>query len=219
MKCVTAQREEIMPNWVDNEMSIETDESTISRIKHQVTKIGEHEDIEGYSIALNLYPLPHDLQYVSGTGGDEKYFILQDKIVKPPKMDEDYFQILRGEDPRYTIKPLTTGERNMLMEKHGAVNWYDWNVNKYGTKWGDVETELRVDHDDYLKFTFRSAWAPAHKLAENMSKDFKATITLKFYSIENGDEGKVVFKNGRMSEQSWKELEYDMRQVSIPKAK
>ena len=52
-----------------------------------------------------------------------------------------------------------------------------------------------------------------------MSKDFKATITLKFHSIENGDEGKVVFKNGRMSEQSWKELEYDMRQVSIPKAK
>jgi len=211
--------EEIMPNWVDNKLSIETDETTIKQLKFQTCILGEHEGVEGYSIASSLYPLPHELQYVSGTGGDEKYFILHDKIVKPPKMDEDYFKIVRGEDPRYTIRPLTSGEKNQLMEMHGAVNWYDWNVANYGTKWGDVETELVVDHEDYLSFVFRSAWAPAHKLAEKISEDFKATVTLKHESFENMDKGELVFKNGRMTKHHWEELELDLRQVSEPKAR
>jgi len=211
--------EEIMPNWVENKLSIETDETTIKQLKYQTSVTGEHEGVEGYSIASSLYPLPHELQYVSGTGGDEKYFILHDKIVKPPKMDEDYFKIVRGEDPRYTIRPLTSGEKNQLMEMHGAVNWYDWNVANYGTKWGDVETELVVDHEDYLSFVFRSAWAPAHKLAEKISEDFKATVTLKHESFENMDKGELIFKNGRMTKHHWEELELDLRQVSEPKAR
>lgn len=202
-----------MPNWVDNKLSIETDEETIKDIKYQVSNIGEHEGVEGYSIATNLYPLPHELKYVSGTGDNVEYFLLQDKIVRPPKVDENYFQIKNGEDPRWKTRPLTNGEKNKLIEEHGATNWYDWNILNYGTKWGDVDTELTVDHEDYLEFVFRSAWSPAIKLAEKISQEFKAKVVLKHYSFENMDEGKLVFTNGRCVEQVWKELNPDLRTV------
>jgi len=203
-----------MPNWVHNKMSIETSENKIKEIKDTVTEIGEHEGIEGYSIAKNLYPLPYDLTYVAGTGDTVQYFLLQDKIVKPPKMDEEYFKILKGElEPRWKVRELTTGEKQSLIEQYGATNWYDWNVKNYGTKWGDVDTELVVNHEDYLEFQFDSAWSPPFKLAENISKDYDAKVVLKYNSIENMDKGKIIFKSGRLTYQLWEELDMDFRQV------
>lgn len=203
-----------MPNWVHNEMSIEASENKIKEIKDKVTEIGQHEGIEGYGIARNLYPLPYDLTYVAGTGEKVQYFLLQDKVVKPPKIDEEYFSILRGEqEPRWKVRDLTTGEKKSLTEQYGATNWYDWNVKNYGTKWGDVDTELAVDHEDYLKFHFDSAWSPPFKLAEKISEDYNAKVILKYDSIENMDKGEVVFKSGRLTYQCWEELDMDFRQV------
>lgn len=45
------------------------------------------------------------------------------------------------------------------IEKHGYANWYDFCVNRWGTKW-DVEPPDTVDKGDSISFSFDSAWAP-----------------------------------------------------------
>lgn len=45
------------------------------------------------------------------------------------------------------------------IEKHGYANWYDFCVNRWGTKW-DVEPPDTVEKDDGISFSFDSAWAP-----------------------------------------------------------
>ena len=38
-------------------------------------------------------------------------------------------------------------------------NWYDWNIENWGTKW-DISAELQVDNEDELCYQFDSAWGP-----------------------------------------------------------
>jgi hypothetical protein len=98
------------------------------------------------------------------------------------------------------------------LEKHGARNWYDWNVSNWGTKW-DISLEgLEYEEDadgnfdngtgqPYARITgwFDSAWSPpiaavAHYGARN--EDVKITLDyhepgMAFvgrYTIEEGEE-------------------------------
>lgn len=46
------------------------------------------------------------------------------------------------------------------IEKYGFKDWYDWNVNNWGTKWDfELENKDRVDANT-LTAAFDSAWAP-----------------------------------------------------------
>ncbi len=63
------------------------------------------------------------------------------------------------------VEPKTPEEdtaRNL--EIHGYGNWYDFCVNRWGTKW-DVDAYDKVEYDDQhdkhgITFGFDSAWAP-----------------------------------------------------------
>jgi len=46
------------------------------------------------------------------------------------------------------------------IEKHGFKDWYDWNINNWGTKWDfGLESVERVDANT-VSGSFESAWAP-----------------------------------------------------------
>ena len=47
-----------------------------------------------------------------------------------------------------------------LLAKYGAVNWYDWCIKNWGTKWNAYDTEPVEAVEDGLKFTFNTAWCP-----------------------------------------------------------
>jgi hypothetical protein len=53
---------------------------------------------------------------------------------------------------------LETQARNL--EKYGAVDWYDWNIRNWGTKWDfGFDCVERVD-EHTLTASFDSAWSP-----------------------------------------------------------
>ena len=69
-----------------------------------------------------------------------------------------------------------------LKEKYGYDNWYDWNVNNWGTKW-DCSTEDsfyqneikkgKTDFHGVLHLAFDTAWAPPIGVYEELvDKDF-----------------------------------------------
>lgn len=90
----------------------------------------------------HVIPVPEDLQIVAGRVGD----------------DTNAEQI---ELERRTKENI---------EKYGAGNWYDFCVNRWGTKW-DVESyegENTVVDNGVLEFGFDSAWSPPIGVYEEM---------------------------------------------------
>ena len=82
----------------------------------------------------HVIPVPEDLQIVAGrVGADDN----AEQIELERKTQEN-------------------------IEKYGAGNWYDFCVNRWGTKW-DVEAyegENVVVENNVLEFGFDSAWSP-----------------------------------------------------------
>jgi len=50
--------------------------------------------------------------------------------------------------------------RAKYKKEHGSDNWYDWRVNNWGTKWNSYSCELVEQEDDYVVYTFDTAWGP-----------------------------------------------------------
>lgn len=58
------------------------------------------------------------------------------------------------------------------IEKHGYSQWYDWSVEKWGTKW-NVEDDVNVSYDkstDEYEITFNTAWSVPSGIVEEYSK-------------------------------------------------
>lgn len=62
------------------------------------------------------------------------------------------------------------GLAEQFMEKYGASDWYNWQVQNWGTKWdigGDDGLIQRLD-DNTLQASFDSAWAPPVQAYEKL---------------------------------------------------
>ena len=199
-----------MPNWVDNVMIIKADKKTLSELR---TKIKQDEGDEQYfQIARSLYPMPHDLDYVIGSNrSDLRYAKMHDKVVKPPK---DWYhkdgKIVSDKFPDsvWDSVELTEGEKKLLEEKHGATNWYDWNILNYGPKWPDCYTHAQIVQNGNLLFQFESAWAPLVKLAQRISEDYKCKVVIKYSSLDNADKGELRFNKGTCYSDKWEMWDY-----------
>ena len=84
------------------------------------------------------------------------------------------------------------------IEKHGYANWYDFCVNRWGTKW-DVEVfPENVDPEGgSLRFSFDSAWSPPLQVYEEM---IRQGYDVKAFYWEGGMGycGKVTTVDGEM---------------------
>ncbi len=80
----------------------------------------------------HVIPVPESLQIVAGSVGDPE---------EQKKLEEDT-------------------ARNL--EVHGYGNWYDFCVNRWGTKWDidPYEKNVKIDQYGQIEFGFDSAWAP-----------------------------------------------------------
>ena len=67
-----------------------------------------------------------------------------------------------------------------LIKKYGADNWYDWCVEKWGTKW-DVHAQLDMDGEDEATFYFDSAWSPPVEWLHHIAPKFpELSFRLKY---------------------------------------
>jgi hypothetical protein len=101
-----------------------------------------------------VIPVPEDLQIVAGRVGDEN-------------------------NPEQIELERKTQEN---IAKYGAGNWYDFCVNKWGTKW-DISIGSECDRDDDgLGFngSFDSAWSPPMGIVQELV-DRGFEVTLYYY--------------------------------------
>ena len=78
-----------------------------------------------------------------------------DKIIPQPK---NIFQGNLGDKERAEC------------EKDGRPNWYDWNIENWGTKWGAYDGQIVAEKKKLIACTFLTAWAPPEPIFEKLEE-------------------------------------------------
>ena len=181
-----------MPNWVENTVTIKSDDRTqLSNILNDIRTVND-EGIEVWNIATKLMPMPEELSVVFGTGDDTKYIVdvkTNEKI--SISLDEWFEGKDKTDDERgWYVQEITGKEREALREKYGASDWYAWNNRNYGTKWGDCDTRIideTYDNDrGKVILSFDSAWGEPFLLLNHIARKYDLTMT-NVWDIELGN--------------------------------
>ena len=128
-----------MPNWCFNSVDVVPCNDTASA-KNQLRRFKE----ECFNDIKRRY------DEVLGPDYDEKEFDFN-KIIPMPKS-------LAITKPAQDKAEENTYKENVKMYGHG--DWYDWACDKWGTKWNCSETHIDDEGDNYLNFSFSTAWSP-----------------------------------------------------------
>lgn len=100
---------------------------------------------------------------------------------------------------KITVKPTfpkIVGNNNPVKPDQA---WWDWRVQKWGTKWDISEASLRVVSDRELRIDFMSAWSPPIAWMTHVSKKFPALhFVLEYEEGGMGFEGIAKGRNGKI---------------------
>ena len=177
-----------MPNWCQNELIITGDKKEITRFKKKAK--GKDTDLS----LENFVPTPKELVnlrtpplIVSEKEYEKKY---QEALEESKRLKN------KGID--HLALPITKKMSKELLKKYGSLNWYDWRVANWGTKW-DVNAKLRIDDETYLAYSFDSAWSPPIAWLEKVVKQFpKLHFKLKYEEEGIGFMGIAIGMNGEV---------------------
>lgn len=120
------------------------------------------------------------------------------KILPIPKELLKYTSPVRpefGEDEIEFQKRVKRCEK-----KYGADDWYNWSVNHYGTKW-EVKAEITGESNDYISYSFDSAWSPPIEFFKNISPLFpKLIFELEYEEGGSAIEGTATIQDGEVDD-------------------
>lgn len=102
-----------------------------------------------------------------------------------------------------------------LPTPYDADDWYWWQVNNWGTKWGPVRPTLEHESNGHLHYVYDTAWQPPIAALRVLSRLFpEAVLTLSWDEpamdfggcmiLRNNDTIRVLESTSRLS--SWEEL-------------
>ena len=75
---------------------------------------------------------------------------------------------------------ITQEMSDKLKSEYGYDNWYDWQVNNWGTKW-DLKELVANELDDYqCTLVFQTAWCPPEPIVDKLREMFP---DLEFYGV------------------------------------
>ena len=121
---------------------------------------------------------------------DDKGHMTFSKIAPLPKELKDTTSPVPDDVPKE--------ERERLVKKYGADNWYDWQCANWGVKW-DAHESAFYKNGDYWIVTFQTPWGPPIEFMKTLSKKFsKMSFELQFADEGEGQYplGEAVFEDG-----------------------
>lgn len=171
-----------MPNWCSNFLRVEGNPTEVKRFADMCIVEKENEQGE-YEFTMNgILPLPDELKETTAPA---------------------YW---RGEKDDVEGQAEFEKNNQRLRETYGYDNWYDWQLNNWGTKW-DADT-INIDSDEAtLGISYCTAWSPNEAWVKYAATQFPE---LKFYLSyeEPGCNfcGLLVCEGGEVSEDTTGEL-------------
>lgn len=105
----------------------------------------------------------------------------------------------------HTISPTPDPDspKNVaLRKKYGADNWFDWQINHWGVKWGAYDHLPTITENNRLEYEFHTAWNMPEGIARYLAKKFpKAQIVWHYADEDLGNNcGIAIFENGELAE-------------------
>jgi len=197
-----------MPNWCEQDLFVEGPTEMIEAFVEAVR--GEEKRNDGEVEAIDhekILPMPKELLEVSAGSADEYYRIWHGDWEKSPFMEgeatrEQLQEKLRKRFPENDLDEIVATQKSNL-EQFGAINWYDWARDNWGTKWGICRSYLEEKYDwegkGEVLYTFESAWTPAIPIVVEMSRKWpKLDFVLKYFERGAEFNGRMEFKAGEI---------------------
>lgn len=182
-----------MPNWVKHHVTIKGSEEEIARCYEQITK-GEN----GFSFK-NIIPMPESLNVTSGSISyiAEKWAKANEeerKEIEEKKTDEEMAQIHQIADN---------------IAKYGYPTWYEWSIDKWGTKWDAYEADCDC-YEKIITITFDTAWSTPVPIFKELSKQYPSFVICVEYADEDlgSNCGTYAIWEGEIQEEESKDLEF-----------
>lgn len=203
-----------MPNWVINKLEVKGS-NAVDAIKSHMTKnergeldfdfntlikMPEELKVEESSksfdgLKLFIAKYTPAIQCI-GTANDKKKFgVIVAPLVKNDCSDLSKYMLKEQEAQNIISKYsnnipelLEIGEklyRNIV--NYDCLDWYDWSVKNWDTKWNSCNTYILEEDDDKIVFQFDTAWSPSEKIIDKLAElhpDLE--ITYKYAEEQTG---------------------------------
>jgi len=100
-----------------------------------------------------------------------------------------------------------------LIDKYGADNWYDWNIQNWGTKWNTYDNNINDDNS----VSFQTAWSLPDPIFAKMAEMYPS-MTFNIKCVEEGGffAGTILISEGKVKEnltndyETWKRYATEM---------
>jgi hypothetical protein len=161
-----------MPNWCNNEVNISGETEEVQRFKEFVRdKDLDRIADDGNPFSFNsILPMPKELK---GTRSPAT-------IVTQEEYDSWVDDTNLG-----VGKPITQEMSDRFNKEYGYANWYDWQIENWGTKWDASEAVLDEWDEDSLFYTFDTAWSPPEGIYNELTKLFP-NLSISWFYREDG---------------------------------
>ena len=172
-----------MPNWIKNIVVIEATETLLTTIRESLKSNNNEFDFN------NVLPLPKELD---GTQSPTRIITQEEYNNQEERIKNGHLTEL---EKNWGLSRGITKELEIeYIDKFGASNWYEWQIENWGVKWNASEVEW-ID-GNYV--TFNTAWECPHKLLKNLSIKYPdATFFVKYSDEDFGyNVGEYTLKGG-----------------------
>lgn len=183
-----------MPNWVINNVVIKGSEEEIARCNEQITKGGQ------FSLN-NIVPMPDSLNVTCGSISSiaDSWSKASDK---EKKEIEDKHNLTDSEKDE--IRQIADN-----IAKYGYPTWYEWHVDKWGTKW-DVHESHYDCCGDSISMGFETAWSTPQSAFLALSRQYPGlTIYVEYADEDLGCNcGTYTLCNGEILDEESRDREF-----------
>lgn len=156
-----------MPNWCFNRVDIS--HPRIHEIVELLKSDETHFDFE------KVVPMPPILKY---TASGSRTFTIGGRDVKLSRWYVPCTGDFKEDHKR--SRPFTITEE-LELAKIGYSCWYDWALANWGTKWNTAQADFDTIGDDYVQYTFHTAWSPPMPVIEALRDRFPEASITAFY--------------------------------------
>lgn len=193
-----------MPNYCENTLDITCPREVFNKLQPLllIDKVNKEELTEGFLTLNNqmfsfkaLLPTPPELCGVSAPArivtAEEREEFLKDKAMGNA--------LLYGE-------PITKKMSKDFIDRFGCDNWYNWQVNNWGTKWDadvyHIDSNLLSEPNSSevtLKVCFSTAWSPPTNWFNSlcdMLRDDEVSMEIRYSESGMGFAGTHYFNSG-----------------------
>lgn len=188
-----------MPNWVFNTLTVEGTPAIVNKIKEQLntpfTRVHEQWSMETNKMEKQLVTFSNPV------------FSFWN-IIKPTDLDAYEKQTDHANSPS-----LSDNFAEYMKWTATQNDWYNWNINNWGTKWdvavsdGEQYPNTELIHDEpngenhVLVYRFNTAWSRPMGALLELSKQYPVLFTL-VYEEETGWGGETEILRGEVTAES-----------------